>query len=145
MSTETLQIHIEKKLAELEKGRDMNEVTLKGKLSFGIDQREYGHLPGWKELLKKKKLLVKMLWVTAIAESLMVVAIIGNVWDIFEQNWLKGLAYWIFVSAVILFFQIIISYYTLFYHFRQTEREVRRIIYQDVLDRMQKDEFENAV
>lgn len=133
MELEKLENHINRKLASLEKGKDMEELTVKGRLSFGIDSREYGHLPAWDTLLKKKKQLRKMIWLNAVFVSMMAVAIVGDVGPKLEQNWLKGIAYFLFATGLIMFLNVIWSYYSLFFHFRQVEREIRKLIYQDIL------------
>lgn len=58
METERLQQYIQQKLQELEKGKDLNELNSQGKISFGVSSKDFGHLPSWKELIKKKKKLV---------------------------------------------------------------------------------------
>jgi hypothetical protein len=70
-----LQINIQHKLDELEKAKDMDDIRLRGKLSVGISSKEYGHLPAWNNLVKKKKFL------DAFFLSLMVVTITGDIWD----------------------------------------------------------------
>src|SRR5215207_11040627 len=65
---------------------------------------------------------------------------ISNVWERFESNWIKALIYWIVMSAVIMLFYVCSSYFSLFFKFRQTEREVRKLIYQDILYQLSKEE-----
>ncbi len=136
MEREKLVQHINSRLTALEKGKDMEELTVKGKLSFGIDSREYGHLPAWDTVLKRKKQLKRMIWMNAFFVSMMTVAIVGDIVTKFEQNWLKGFAYLIFTTAIIMFLNVIWSYYSLFFHFRQVEREIRKLIYEDILSEL---------
>ena len=140
MNQETLQAYIRQRLTELEKGKDLKEITLNGWLSFGVDSRDFSHLPAWNELVKKKKLMRRMVWVNAFSVSAIAVLIIGDFADKFEKSWLLAIAYFIVITAAIMFFDVIWSFYSVFYHFRQTEREIRKLIYQDLLQRMEEGE-----
>ena len=144
MEQSTVQAYILQRLGELEKGRDLDEMNLHGKLSFGVNSKDYEHLPAWKDLVKKKNQLVKMVWINAIFVSLLIVSFVGDVWDKFEQNWLMALFYWLGMSVVVMFFQVLASYFSLFYHFRQTEREVRKLIYQDILQQLGKESIKQS-
>jgi len=97
-------------------------------------------LPAWKDLIQKKKSLVLWIWIDAFILSLFIVAITNDLWNKFDQNWIKALIQWIVISAVIMVFYVITGYYTLFFKFRQTEREVRKLVYQDILYRLSKEE-----
>lgn len=55
MEKEKLQQYIRQKLQDLESGKDLTEVTSQGKISFGVSSKDFGHLPSWKELVKKKE------------------------------------------------------------------------------------------
>lgn len=81
-----------------------------------------------------------MVWVNAFSVSAIAVLIIGDFADKFEKSWLLAIAYFIVVTAAIMFFDVIWSFYSVFYHFRQTEREIRKLIYQDLLQRMEEGE-----
>lgn len=140
MSNERIELYIHHRLAELEKGKDMQEITMKGRLSFGMDAATYGKLPSWESLLKRKKQMVKIVWVNAAFVSLTLVGMAGNYFDNFDQNWAKSLALWLSVSAVMMLFFVVWSYYSLFYQFRMAEREVRKLIYQDILTQIKKEE-----
>jgi hypothetical protein len=136
MDNQLLQNYILQRLEELENGRDLDDLKSKGKLSFGIESKEFSHLPSWTELLKKKKNLVNMAWVNAILLSLMIVAIVGDLWQKFEQNWLKALFYWLALSSIVLLFYVIGTFFSLFYEFRRIERVIRKLIYEDLLQRL---------
>lgn len=142
MSEERIEDYIHKRLAELDAQKDMRELTLKGKLSFGVDATTYGKLPAWNDLVKQKKHLVKMVWLDAFFVSLMIVFVLGDVSEKFEQNWLKAVFGLLVLSALVMLFYVIGAFYSLFYHFRQTEREVRKLIYQDILSQLKKEEKE---
>lgn len=144
MHGEPLEIYIQKKLAELDKQKDMQDVIYKGKLSFGIDSTTYAHLPSWQNLVKQKKQMVKMVWTNAFFVALTTVAVVGNFFTKFEQNWIKALLGLVLLSGMITLFYVIGSFYSLFYQFRQTEREVRKLIYQDILFQLKKVEKESA-
>jgi hypothetical protein len=139
-----LENYIRQRLTELDKEKDMQEVMWKGKLSFGIDSRAYSHLPNWKNLLQKKKDLVKQVWLNAVFLSLMVTGMLTDVWEILDANWLKAIIKWLVLSGVVMLFWVIASFYSMFYHFRKTEREVRRLIYEDILHQLKKEEKEAA-
>ena len=134
-----LERYIQQKLNDLEKQKDMQEMIWKGRLSFGVNESDYAHLPAWNDLVLKKKRLVRWVWIDAFLLSLIVVSIISDVWEKFDQNWWKAVIYWVLTAAVVMLFWTIGSYYSLFAHFRQTEREVRKLIYQDILDKMEKE------
>ena len=136
-----LESYILQRLTELGKEKDMQEVTLKGKLSFGIDSTTYSHLPNWKNLVEKKNHLVKWLWLNAAFLSFIVTAIVSDTFSSFQ--WISILK-WIGVSVTVLFFVVIFFFYALFFQFRRTEREVRRLIYEDILHQLKKEEKEAA-
>ena len=48
-----LETYLHQKLAELDAKKDMEEITSKGKISFGLSSEDYGHLPSWNNLVKK--------------------------------------------------------------------------------------------
>jgi len=135
-----LRNYLDQKLAELGQQKNMNDLVQKGNFSFGIEANNYAHLPAWKDLVQKKKMLVRWIWLDAIFISLAVVGLISIVWERFESNWIKALIYWIVMSAVIMLFYVCSSYFSLFFKFRQTEREVRKLIYQDILYQLSKEE-----
>ena len=142
MHEERMKAYIHLRLAELDKQKDLQEVINKGKLSFGIDSSTYGHLPAWPDLLKRKRQMVKHVWLNAFFVSFMTVGIVGDYFDKFGQHWIKALLSLLVISALIMLFYMIGSFYSLFYQFRQTEREVRKLIYQDILSQLKKEERE---
>ncbi|RYZ28721.1 MAG: hypothetical protein EOO10_08565 [Chitinophagaceae bacterium] len=144
MAEERIEDYIHKRLAELDEQRDMRELTLKGKLSFGVDATSYGQLPAWNDLVKRKKLMVKMVWLDAFFVSLMIVFVVADFSEKFAQNWLKAIVGLILLSAVVMLLYVVGAFYSLFYHFRQTEREVRKLIYQDILSQLKKEEKETV-
>ncbi|HEV7333205.1 MAG TPA: hypothetical protein VGN63_19375 [Flavisolibacter sp.] len=141
---EGLEVYIQKRLNELEKEMDMKEITTKGKLSFGVDSTSYAHLPAWKELVQQKKKLVRWIWVDAFFLSLTVVFIASDYADKFAENWLKAALSLLFISGMVLLFFVVTAYYSLFYRFRKTEREVRKLIYQDILFRLKNEQKEHV-
>lgn len=142
MREERIEAYIHQRLAELEQKKDLQEVIQKGRLSFGIDATHYSKLPGWSQLVKQKKHMVKMVWMNAFFLSLIMVTIVGDFFDKFKQNWEKALLGLFFMSALIMLFYVMAFFYNIFYHFRQTEREVRKLIYQDILSQLKKEEKE---
>ena len=140
MREENLEGYLQKKLAELDKQKDMQDIILKGKLSFGIDSTTFGHLPAWQDLVKKKKRLVKMVWLNALFTSLMVVFISGDFFTMQITDWWKDAIKLILTAVIVMLFYVISSFYSMFYEFRKTESEVRKLIYQDILFRLKKEE-----
>ncbi|HUC80271.1 MAG TPA: hypothetical protein VMR70_05110 [Flavisolibacter sp.] len=139
MSEKRIEAYITQRLAELETKKDLQDIVLKGKLSFGIDAARYSKLPGWNALVKQKKHMVKMVWINAFFLSLIVVGMVGDYFDKLGENWLKALLTFLFVSALIMLFYVMAFFYNIFYHFRQTEREVRKLIYQDILSQLKEE------
>ncbi len=139
-----LEQYLQQRLAEMEKEADLKEITQKGKLSFGIDSTTYAHLPAWKNLVQQKKKLVRWIWIDAFFLSLTVVFIASDYAEKFSENWVKAVLSLLFISGMVLLFFVVTAYYSLFYRFRKTEREVRKLIYQDILYRLQNSQKEVA-
>jgi hypothetical protein len=144
MSEERIEVYIRKRLAELDKQKDMQEVIQKGKFSFGVDAATFSRLPAWKDLLKQKKNLVKWIWIDAFFVSFTIIFITGNYMEEFSQDWPTALLKISLLAGGIMLFHVITAFFTLFLKFRQTEREVRKLIYQDILFQLQKEEKEAA-
>ena len=134
-----LQQYIEQRLDDLDKEKDAMHMIWKGKLSFGLDEKEFGHLKAWKNLIKRKKSLVKWLWFDAFFLSLFIIGITTDIIEKFAENWLKALFGLILLSLLVMLFFVISAYFNLFVKFRDTEREVRKLIYQDMLVRLQEE------
>jgi hypothetical protein len=130
--SEFIEQYIDSRLAELDQQKEPDTIWQKERFSFGMEANKFAHLPAWKNLVAKKKELTYMTWLNAFALSFMVIAISDGIWDKFQINWIKALVYWLLMSGVIMIFYVFSSYYSLFYRFRQTEREVRKLIYQDI-------------
>lgn len=139
-----LEEYIQQRLTALEKEVDMKEITTKGKLSFGVDSTTYAHLPAWKDLVQQKKKLVRWIWVDAFFLSLTVVVITSDYTDKFAKNWWAAALSLLLISGIMLLFFVVTAYFSLFYRFRKTEREVRKLIYQDILFRLQNSQNEVA-
>ncbi|HEY1022354.1 MAG TPA: hypothetical protein VGE06_08565 [Flavisolibacter sp.] len=139
-----LEEYIQQRLTALEKEVDMKEITTKGKLSFGVDSTTYAHLPAWKDLVQQKKKLVRWIWVDAFFLSLTVVFITSDYTDKFAKNWWAAALSLLLISGIMLLFFVVTAYFSLFYRFRKTEREVRKLIYQDILFRLQNSQNEVA-
>ena len=144
MAEQGIEAYIHKRLAELDKQKDMQEVIQKGKFSFGVDADTFGKLPAWKDLVKQKKNLVKWIWIDAFFVSFTIVFITGDYIDQFSQNWMAALVKISVLAGGIMLFYLITAFFTLFLKFRQTEREVRKLIYQDILIQLQKEEKKAA-
>lgn len=136
----TLELHqyIEQKLAALNKEMDMNEVVNKGQLSFGLNGKDYKHLPSWNELLKNKKKLITTFWTNCFVSSFIIVGLTYNMRGGFEGNWIKGIASCIGLSLFATLMYAASFYFNLFYRVRKTEHEVRKLIYEDLLDKLNK-------
>ena len=142
MSEERIEHYIHKRLAELDDQKDIKEATLKGKLSFGMDSTRYGHLPGWSALVKQKKHMVRMVWLNAFFLSAIIVSVVGDFFEKFDQNLLKAALVTIVLTAVVMVVYVMAFFYNIFYQFRQTETEVRKLLYQDILSQLKKEEKE---
>jgi len=135
----SIQEYIRQRLAALDKKEDLKEISIQGKLSFGIDSASYCHLPAWKDLLIKKKKLVRWIWIDALCLALFVVLMTTENWKVFSEDWVKAILGILGLSIVVMVFFIITAYYSLFFRFRQVEREVRKLIYQDLLKRLEEE------
>ena len=131
--------YIDSQLAELDQQKELDTIWQKERFSFGMEAKKFAHLPAWKNLVAKKKKLISLTWLNAFVLSFTVIAISTEIWDKFQVNWIKALVYWLLMSGVIMLFYVFSSYYSLFYRFRQTEREVRKLIYQDILYQLAKE------
>lgn len=135
----SLEQYLEQKIAAIDKQKDMNDLIGKGRFSFDMDSTTYGHLPAWAELVKQKKSLVKWIWLDAIFLSLTTVFFVGNYGDRFAENWLKAAVTLVAVSAVTIVLFILFAFYNLFVKFRMVDRQARKLIYQDILYRLQQE------
>jgi hypothetical protein len=131
-----IELYVKQKLAELEKEKDMSDAIYRGRFSFGIDSRTYGHLPSWKQLLQKKKNLIRWIWIDSFLLSFLGIGLVGGVFDSFDQHTVGSIVRWIFLSVCAMLLYVISSYHMLFIKFRETEREVRKLIYQDLLQQL---------
>jgi hypothetical protein len=139
MSTDKLKDYLNQKLVDLKKGKDMNDVLYKGKLSFGVDPKVYGHLPSWDSLLKNKKTLVRTFWIGSFGLSILIVSLTTKLWDHLQENWWKAIILLIATSIVVTLLNVIWFSFSLFTQVRQTEREVRKLIYEDILQKIEED------
>ena len=136
MTESQLHHYILERLEELHKGKHLQDAQSKGQLSFGMEQERFGHLPSWPRLVQKKKKLLRLFWAGGFLLSLVIV---GSCYDLpgrFSSDWGKALASWLAVSAVSTLFYVALNYLWLFFHFRQADQEVRKLIYEDLLHRL---------
>ena len=84
--------------------------------------------------------MMKMAWYMGIIDALFIVFFISDIWQKIEENWIRGIAIWLSFSAIVLFLHFVWTYQSMFIQFRQTEREVRKLIYEDLLHEMEKKE-----
>lgn len=134
-----LEQYLEQKIAEIDRNKDTANLVGRGRFSFDMDSTTYGHLPAWAALVKEKKSLMKWVWIDALIVSLCVVSFAGEYWEAFEQSWLKAIVKLLLTSGLIMFLYVITSYYNLFVKFRMTERQARKLIYQDILHRLKQE------
>lgn len=120
----------------------MQDALYKGRLSFGVPAQKFSHLPAWPTLLKNKKILVRRVWLSAFVISLIVAGWTNQLWEQFSRHWVKALVMWLVISAVIMLIYVIGFFYAMFVNFRNTEREVRKLIYQDLLEKIDEKEME---
>jgi hypothetical protein len=70
------------------------------------------------------------------------VGVAGDFFSKWDEHWWKTILGWLLLSAAMMLLYVIVAYYSLFYQFRQTEREVRKLIYQDILFQLKREEKE---
>lgn len=136
---ENVEAYIRQKLSELDKQKDMQDVVQKGKLSFGIDSATYSHLPAWYGLVKQKKQLIKMFWFGGLFLSVMATLIGGNFFEGMAVPWWKDAIRLAANAGIVFLFAVTGMCFSLFTLFRKTEREVRKLIYQDLLYQLKKE------
>lgn len=134
-----LENHIQKKLADLDRQQDMQDAVHKGRFSFGLDQRTYGHLPAWNDVVQQRKKMIRVAWGLAFFVSLAVTGMASGFGERFSGNWVKTILLLFVVSAAATIFYVMGSFYSLFIEFRKTEREVRKLIYQDILFQLKRE------
>ena len=137
--SENTEDYIRQKLSELATEKDMQDVVYKRRLSFGMDTATYSRLPGWQMLVNQKKRLVKLFWLNAIILSVMATFIAGDFFEGAAAAWWKDAIRLGLRSGIVLIFSVSVMYFSLFTDFRRTEREVRKLIYQDILFRLEKE------
>ena len=135
----SLEQYLEQKIADIDRQKDLVSSVSKGRFSFDMDETTYGHLPAWKTLIKEKKNLVKWIWIDSVFVSLIVVFFAGDYWEKFEQNWWKATIALLVISAIVMFLYIITAFYNLFVKFRMVDRQARKLIYLDILYRLQQE------
>ncbi|MGZ3852926.1 MAG: hypothetical protein ACXVBJ_02675 [Flavisolibacter sp.] len=133
MANDELKNYIEEKLSDLKREKDLTEVVHKGRLSFGLNEREYKHLPSWQNLVNNKKKLVRVFWSGCFLMSFTIVGIASNLPERLSGNWIEAIMIWIATSLSAMLLYVVLSYYSLFFHVRKTEHEVRKLIYEDIL------------
>jgi hypothetical protein len=135
----SLEQYLEQKIADIDRQKDMVSSINRGRFSFDMDQRTYGHLPGWESLVKQKKSLMKWIWIDAVFLSLFIVFIAGDYWERFETSWWKAAITLLGVSGTTMLLYVLLAYYNLFIKFRMVDRQARKLIYQDILYRLQQE------
>lgn len=121
------------RLLELDKQKDMQDMIYKGRLSLGVDKTTYGHLPACDSLVNKKKRLTKWFWFEAYFVSLWAVLMIGDYFSRPGTTWIQASLQVLVVSGVVMLFCTAVVYFNMFVRIRQMEREVRKLIYKDIL------------
>ncbi|MGZ5192255.1 MAG: hypothetical protein ACXWCZ_14695 [Flavisolibacter sp.] len=111
----------------------MNGILYKSQFQSVINSKSYKHFPSWKGLQEKKKNIIRWIWIDAILLSILTTGMITEVWEKFEQNWFATVFTWLFLSAAAMLLYVISTYHTIYLKFRQTEHEVRKLIFQDLL------------
>src|SRR4051812_44494279 len=97
-NTGDLKNYIHSKLVELEKEKDMQDTVLKGRLSFGVDAATYGRLPAWPDLIRKKKQLVRWVWINAFLSSLLLIGLVSDLPGQLGVNWLVTVGKWVMLA-----------------------------------------------
>jgi hypothetical protein len=138
MSTQ-LEQYLEQKIADIDRQKDLASSISRGRFSFDMDQTTYGHLPAWTSLVKEKKNLMKWIWLDAVFLSVFIVFLAGDYWERFETSGWKALVTMLAVSGLTMFLYIMLAYYNLFIKFRMVDRQARKLLYQDILYRLQQE------
>ena len=136
--------YIRQRLATLDKRKDMDDVIWKGKFSFGLNAREWSHLPSWTTFLKKHRSMVRWAWISAFVLTFLTISFLRP--DLYEQigqDPLAGIAKLIGIGFVIGLFCVMGDFLMLFTLFRDAEREVRKLIYEDILVRIEHNKQES--
>lgn len=126
------------KLSELAEIKSMDDYLNNNHLQHEAEC-QYKNLPSWKGLQKKKNNIVRWLIIDIVLLSVLTAGMIIEVWEIFGQNWFATVFTWLFLSASALLLYVISSYHAIYLKFRQTKREVRKIIFQDLLLQLKKE------
>ena len=133
MNNRELKAYLYYRLQELNQQKDMADTLWNGKISFGMDPGNYEHLPAWKTLVQKRKMMVRGIWIQAFILAMIVVGITSDIRNQFELNWVKALTGWLLLAVFVMVLFVIQFFYSVFVSFRNTEREIRKLIYQDLL------------
>jgi hypothetical protein len=76
-----------------------------------VSSKDFGHLPAWNELVCKKKKLMKFIWINGFFLGIMILSITNNIWDKFEENWIKALIGLLLMSVIIMFISVFTSFF----------------------------------
>ena len=106
---------------------------------FLTESKSISHLTSRKILQLKKKNIIRWIWINAILLSLLIIGMITEVWEKPDQKRFATLFTWLFLSALATLLYIFSAYHYIFLKFRQSKREVRKLIFQDLLLQLKKD------
>ena len=143
MDTQELKTYMQGRMAELDKNLDEQEFWLRGRFNFGMNKQQYQHLPSWNAFVKDKKRLVRLIWAEAFLTVGMVYAFVPGGWELYQSKWKTLLV----ILAVILFlglFLALTSYFITAFEVNRVQKQVKRLIYEDLLHQIEQEEKETV-
>ena len=117
----------------------MKHDVYNNKFQLLTESKSTSHLPSRKILQLKKKNIIRWIWINAILLSLLIACMITEVWEKLDQNRFATLFTWLLLSALATLLYVFSAYQSIYLKFRQTKREVRKLIFQDLLLQLKKE------
>jgi hypothetical protein len=142
MEAHELENYLREKLTELGKNLDQKEYVLRGKLNFGINKAHYSHLPSWNEFIKSKRRLLRVIWVEAFTTVFLVATFLPSFWDTRDQEWWKVAIITLAITFFLGGFLVSISFFATAFEVNRVQKNVRRLIYEDILYKIQQNKEE---
>ena len=119
----------------------MKHDVYNNKFQLLTESKSTSHLPSRKILQLKKKNIIRWIWINAILLSLLIACMITEVWEKLDQNRFATLFTWLLLSALATLLYVFSAYQSIYLKFRQTKREVRKLIFQDLLLQLKKEKM----
>ena len=116
----------------------MNNAVYEDHLQFVMESESYKQFPSWKPLQQKKKNIIRWIWIDIVLLSILSAGMVTEVWEKLEQKWFASVFTWLFLCATAMLLYVISAYHTIHLKFRQTKREVRKLIFRELLLELKK-------